>query len=1010
MAKKTKLPKYRTLTLDAKEIYELYLSNQDYNVYSDDGGIDYDRFNSFLYNSLEVNKLKEEYEKAKARRALNGKFELGKYVVGDDESGSTLAVITVTFEKDVLEFRRKKSYKGYVYIRVGNEINFTTDIVDHVCIRDDKLIAVEVPYEKDGEYSVGSDKYKEVENPCEKKLLEGLFQYDAALKCYTRTKKDFPVKVKKDKLREYLYENGFYIEGKKPTHYVRYKRSAGSSRQGNCLFIAEPLYKGMMKWSSCGLDLDKVKDQTSKESYISLTLSNMEKEIDVPIESILILPDAESIFNDKVVVVEKDTACSNLVAQEKDVTVENKIWDGQGLLDSSVFIENGYESKGMMLLRNRFFKTCAFNTNIQKWFKDNGITSVSQLNPRVITRAKNIEDIKLIVTDSSIKYIKLHGGEREKAINAWLDNVSSGFGLVKTEKPTKHMYGNMVQTSYQLLNTLELTTSDVEELLKDALEYLWNIQSDPMYMRHFIKMQLGNDHLSEDSILSDDEDDELDDSADCEDEEDGEGSEVVNSMRKNVMMKLLSLNDRFADTKTYSEFRTQTKKAIIAALRQGHLLVHGTNATLFGNGYEMLRSVTDKEYDFDNPKQYALQKGQIRISKFDNEKKLLCARSPHITMGNVYLCENKIGEDDVYSTYFNLTPEIVCVNSIEENLLQRLNGCDFDSDMMLVTDNEIMLNSAKKNYGKFAVPYCNVSSVLKSEPIHLVDTNISNNKIGEIVNLSQWLNSIYWDKLSKGEDDKELYLEICKLAVLSGMEIDKAKRDYGIQATAVLNSVRKATKVKSYSKPQFYKYLKSAAKAKNKASKVKDGSEDKKPEVEYDETIETAMQRVVNCVNSQKRKSPRTSKNRIMTLSGLLPELKGKIKQADIDNANEIIDELLEKQKELKQIRNMMRKVTESEKTAKMYKCRAIEYECVECVYKKMKSMATLYLLVGELDNEDSRAKSCASLLLSAICSASDDFYKLVAETRQPMYSLVYDENGEYDIYGYKHSAQEIKK
>ena len=33
----------------------------------------------------------------------------------------------------------------------------------------------------------------------------------------------------------------------------------------------------------------------------------------------------------------------------------------------------------MMLLRNRFFKTCAFNTNLQDWFFDNDITQVSRL-------------------------------------------------------------------------------------------------------------------------------------------------------------------------------------------------------------------------------------------------------------------------------------------------------------------------------------------------------------------------------------------------------------------------------------------------------------------------------------------------------------------------------------------------------------------------------------------------------------------------------------------------------
>lgn len=55
-------------------------------------------------------------------------------------------------------------------------------------------------------------------------------------------------------LREHFYTNGFYVDG---IHYVRYKRSAGSSREGKCLFIDERLYRHMTKWSECGLKLRK---------------------------------------------------------------------------------------------------------------------------------------------------------------------------------------------------------------------------------------------------------------------------------------------------------------------------------------------------------------------------------------------------------------------------------------------------------------------------------------------------------------------------------------------------------------------------------------------------------------------------------------------------------------------------------------------------------------------------------------------------------------------------------
>ena len=38
----------------------------------------------------------------------------------------------------------------------------------------------------------------------------------------------------------------------------------------------------------------------------------------------------------------------------------------------------------------------AFNCNLQKWFSDNGITDVSQLNGK--TYAKKIEDVKIVIS------------------------------------------------------------------------------------------------------------------------------------------------------------------------------------------------------------------------------------------------------------------------------------------------------------------------------------------------------------------------------------------------------------------------------------------------------------------------------------------------------------------------------------------------------------------------------------------------------------------------------------
>src|SRR5699024_2364960 len=136
--------------------------------------------------------------------------------------------------------------------------------------------------------------------------------------------------------------------------------------------------------------------------------------------------DVESVFTEKVASVRDENG--KLTAGIQDHEIHNTIWDGESLMDYSMF--GKYCDKGMLLLRNRFFKTCAFNTNIQKWFSDYGITEIGQLNG--FTLATDIKQIKLITTPSSIKYLKFG------TLDKWLENIEETFGIVKYEKETHY--------------------------------------------------------------------------------------------------------------------------------------------------------------------------------------------------------------------------------------------------------------------------------------------------------------------------------------------------------------------------------------------------------------------------------------------------------------------------------------------------------------------------------------------------------------------------------------------
>lgn len=551
--------------------------------------------------------------------------------------------------------------------------------------------------------------------------------------------------VKIRQLREYFYENGFYIDG---IHYVRYKRSAGSSREGKCLFIDERLYKAMAKWSECGL---KPKTElASWESYKALSLSSIKGTVKIPLEGILFVPDYKSTFTDEAVSVELQDGM--LTSAHKQTEITNDIWDGESLLDERAFQEN-YADKHMLLLRNKFFKSCAFRTKMQKWFQDKNVT-LKELNSRgFVTFATDINQIVMVTTPNSLKYLKFAGGFTKRNIRKWMENINDTFGVVKWDKSTRFFHGKMVQSSYQLLNTLGLTETQAAELLQPSIDYISLLRKDVDFMRYHFTDTFAREKDDVEPVRPDG----LADRAD-------------------VIFTLMHKCPHFDETELYANFRNDVVKSLKERLKRGHILVNGTNATLFGNGPELLKYIAGEEIISE------LHSGQIYCKRFADKTKLLCARSPHITMGNLYSAENNM-QGEIWN-YFDLGENIVCVNAIEENIQQRLNGCDYDSDTMLLTDDKLLVETAEKYKDLFKVPVCKIETAKKeNQTLPELDHDTSNNKIGEIVNLSQKLNSLIWDKIHKGESEekiKEIYGDVCKLAVLSGLEIDKAKRAYDI--------------------------------------------------------------------------------------------------------------------------------------------------------------------------------------------------------------------------------------
>ena len=149
--------------------------------------------------SLDLIKLREIYQRVYRRQDFG--FMCGRYEY-------TTRIINVTFKYSVKMYNEIRTG---LYIKDGYKLEDAV-LDDCVCIKDNELIAIKV--DEDVHSPIGGD------------VLGKFFYYKDG---QYRAKRNIKNVMGVSDLREDLYENGFYCNG---IHYVRFKRSSGSSRVG----------------------------------------------------------------------------------------------------------------------------------------------------------------------------------------------------------------------------------------------------------------------------------------------------------------------------------------------------------------------------------------------------------------------------------------------------------------------------------------------------------------------------------------------------------------------------------------------------------------------------------------------------------------------------------------------------------------------------------------------------------------------------------------------------------
>ncbi|HEY5589024.1 MAG TPA: hypothetical protein VIK86_08720 [Candidatus Paceibacterota bacterium] len=586
----------------------------------------------------------------------------------------------------------------------------------------------------------------------------------------------------KKNIRKHIYTKGFTIDfGDEKVDYCFYKRGASKAKNGSDIFVKKEYYTELINRTNLDLVFkpNERMDMTSVYAYQALIMSGVEFTINIEADEILIIDD---IFGKEFKFIASVTRqiAGKLETKDELITRQNCLSDGQGLLDESVFEEYDKSDKGFMLLRSDWMKCCAFNTKLRAYWKNKDIPIteiIEKLNGQPTGRILQCDKIKLVITPNSLKWLKLEykfkrfkKNPLKKCYLHWIEHIDNIFGVVKCDKQGN--FGTWNRTTYQLLNSLPLSYDEVQKLVQYEIDYVMSLKNDFAVFKNFIGQNISDNMYLKNSIFLNDYFI-VDDEADINDED-----EYITS--KDFMQQLLSVNSNFRYNEKFKDWKKEQIEYYEENLRSGKLRLKDTiYATLFSNPFSMLQA-TIGEYEQGKCPQ---EDREIWCSYFSEGQELCGSRNPHVNSGNVMLLINKY--HDEYK-HFNLTPNILIINANDNDILDRAQGADTDSDNFLLLPIGVLVEKARICEKEYHTPINMVKGEKKNKAnnnltLARLDIKLSNNFIGRIINQSQVINSYMWDckfnEADQGKIDK-LYETSSKLSSLSQIEIDRSKKTF----------------------------------------------------------------------------------------------------------------------------------------------------------------------------------------------------------------------------------------
>ena len=522
---------------------------------------------------------------------------------------------------------------------------------------------------------------------------------------------------------------GFSVNG---IQYVRLLGTSGGIKNRTIVFVSERLAPELRRRIENERDPDMALVPAKLEAYKALVCS-----ASIPVSfprGILVVNDCETNFLSDIIYLNDEGDGEPVMEEREQEPITINASDGCGMM-SPTLAERWSEELGLDYL------VSGVNTRFS-WEKGMVFTfDFHEFADKVAKRYLvqdawgdwiDIRDVELILTTSMVKLWDSY----KSCSDYFINSINNGytFGVAKTCPEELESERSL---NYQFIQSYELDDDDIEELISPTLQEIKEITSEDRIKAILYLRGLG---ITERNVAA------------------GKDDYV-----KAIMIEPKMMDDPYVRSCIYHMIHHRIDQAKVGVLK-----VHGNYSIAGGDLYALCQHI------FGLPVTGLLKAGEVYNKYWVDRgvKSLACFRAPMTCHNNIRLVHPSYTKESAY--WFRYIKTCTIFNAWD-TAMPALNGMDFDSDSVMLTDNSVLVRRLRPLPALMCVQRKAERRVATEED--LVRSNISSfgDDIGKTTN---WITSMF-DVRARFDKDtaeyKELDYRIKCGQLFQQNAIDKAK-------------------------------------------------------------------------------------------------------------------------------------------------------------------------------------------------------------------------------------------